>query len=166
MKWVTRSFPHVDRTASAWLIKRFIDPEAEFTFIDWPEQELKPEHGTPFDIKGVELGHHGDKCSFETIVEKYNIQDPYVHKIAEIIHAADIKGEMEKTPEALGVKALFSGLRLITRGDHETIEYGMKICDAIYALYKALDLEEKHKPELESLSKTMRLRRLKELLNQ
>ncbi len=76
MKWVTRSFPHVDRTASAWLIKRYIDPEAEFILIDWPEQKLKPEHGTPFDIKGVELGHHGSKCSFETIVEKYLSKTP------------------------------------------------------------------------------------------
>lgn len=166
MKWVTRSFPHVDRTASAWLIKRYIDPEAEFTFIDWPEQELKPEHGTPFDIKGVELGHHDNKCSFETIVEKYNIKDPIVEKIAQIVHAADIKGEMEKATEAPGVKALFSGLRLITRDDYETLEYGMKVWDALYVHYKALDLEEKHKQELEGLSKTMRLRRLKELLNQ
>ncbi len=94
------------------------------------------------------------------------IKDPYVHKIAEVVHAADIRGEMGKALEAPGVKALFSGLRLITGDDYEILEYCMKIWDSLYAHCKALDLEEKHKQELEGLSKTMWLRRLKELLNE
>jgi len=166
LKWVTRSFPHVDRTASAWLIKRFIDPQAEFVFIDWPEQELRPEYGTPFDIKGVELGHRDGKCTFEVIVEKYSIEDPYVKKIAELVHAADIEGEIDKVPEARGIKALFSGLRLVTRDDYETLELGFKIWDAIYAYYKLRDLEEKHREELASMSRSERLRYLKKLLKE
>lgn len=166
MKWVTRSFPHVDRTASAWLIKRFIDPQAEFVFIDWPEQELRPEYGTPFDIKGVELGHRDGKCTFEVIVEKYSIEDPYVKKIAELVHAADIEGEIDKVPEARGIKALFSGLRLVTKDDYETLELGFRIWDAIYAYYKLRDLEERHREELASISRSERLRYLKKLLKE
>lgn len=166
MKWVTRSFPHVDRTASAWLIKRFIDPQAEFVFIDWPEQELRPEYGTPFDIKGVELGHRDGKCTFEVIVEKYSIEDPYVKKIAELVHAADIEGEIDKVPEARGIKALFSGLRLVTKDDYETLELGFRIWDAIYAYYKLRDLEERHQEELASMSRSERLRYLKKLLKE
>jgi len=166
LKWVTRSFPHVDRTASAWLIKRFIDPQAEFVFIDWPEQELRPEYGTPFDIKGVELGHRDGKCTFEVIVEKYSIEDPYVKKIAELVHAADIEGEIDKVPEARGIKALFSGLRLVTKDDYETLELGFRIWDAIYAYYKLRDLEERHREELASISRSERLRYLKKLLKE
>ncbi len=165
MKWVTRSYPGVDRTASAWLIKKYIDPEAEFVFINWPDEEPKPEHGTPFDIKGVELGHHDNKCTFEVIMEKYGIDDPYVKKIAEIVHAADIKGELDKVPEASGIKLLFRGLRFVTRDDYETIEVGMKIWDAIYAALKLADLEEKYRSELEKMSRIERLRFLKELLS-
>jgi len=164
MRWITRTFPHVDRTSSAWLIKRFIDPEAEFIFINWPEEQPKPEHGTPFDIRGVELGHKDNKCTFEVIVEKYSIKDPYVLKIAEIVHAADIRGEIDKVPEARGIKAIFDGLRFITKDDHETLEIGMKIWDAIYAHFKLRDLEEKHKEELKSLSRTERMKFLKDML--
>jgi len=96
-------------------------------FINWSEEELKPEHGIPFDIKGVELGHKDGKCTFEVIVEKYSIKDPYVQKIAEVVHAADIEGKLDKVPEARGIKAIFSGLRFITRDDYETLEIGMKI---------------------------------------
>jgi len=164
MKWVTRAFPHIDRTASAWLIKRFIDPEAEFVFINWPEEELKPEHGTPFDIKGVELGHKDGKCTFEVIVEKYGIEDPYVLKIAEIVHAADIEGEIDKVPEARGIRMVFDGLRFITENDYETIELGMKIWDAVHAAFKLKDVVSQYRDKLESMSRTERLRFLKELL--
>jgi len=165
VRWVTRSFPAIDRTASAWLIKRFVDPDAEFVFIDWPEEELRPEHGIPFDIKGVELGHHGNRCTFETIVERYSIVDPYVKEIAKIVHAADIEGEIDKAPEARGLKLLFTGLRLVTKDDYETLEVGMKIWDAIYASLKLKEIEERYKDELEGLSKSKRLRKLKEILS-
>ncbi len=127
MRLVTRSFLGVDRTASAWLIRKFIDPGAEFVFIDWPEEELDPGLGVPFDIEGVELGHRDGKCTFEVIVEKYSISDPYVLKVAEVVHAADIEGEVGRSPLAAGVKALFSGLRFVTRDDNETLEVGMRV---------------------------------------
>ena len=164
MRWVTRTFPHVDRTASAWLIKRFIDPEAEFVFINWPEEELRPEHGIPFDIKGVELGHRNNKCTFEVIVEKYSIKDPYVLKIAEIVHAADIEGEIDKVPEARGIKAIFNGLRFVTKDDYETLDVGMKIWEALYASFKLKDIGEEHKEQLKSLSRIERLKFIKETL--
>ncbi len=165
MKWVTRSFPHVDRTACAWLIKRFIDPNAEFVFINWPEEEVKPEYGIPFDIRGVKYGHRDNKCSFEVMVEEFKIEDPYVKRIAEIVHAADIKGEIDKVPEARGIKALLSGLRLITKDDYETLELGMKIWDAVYAYFKSLDIEKRYKDKLEQMSKTERLKFIKSLIS-
>ena len=164
MKWVTRTFPGVDRTASAWLIRRFVDPEAEFSFIDWPEEKPKPDQ-IPFDIKGVEHGHRDNKCTFEVIVEKYSIKDPYVRRIAEVVHAADIRGELEKAPEASGMKAIFDGLRFVTSGDYETLEIGMKVWEALYAHFKIEDLEKKYEKELEPLSRSERLRFIKGALN-
>ncbi len=164
MKWVTRSFPHVDRTASAWLIKKFIDSNAEFIFINWPEEPLKPEYGTPFDIKGVELGHKGNKCTFEVIVEKYNIKDPYVLKVSEVVHAADIKEELEKNPLAAGVKSILSGLRFTTKDDYETLEIGMKIWESLYNYFKLKDLEEKHSEELKKMDRIERLKFIKKKL--
>ncbi len=164
MKWVTRTFPGVDRTASAWLIKRFVDSQAEFGFIDWPEEKPKPDQ-IPFDIKGVEHGHRDNKCTFEVIADKYSIKDPYIHRIAEVVHAADIRGELEKTPEASGMKAMFDGLRFVTDDDYETLETGMKVWEALYAHFKLENLEKKYEKELEPLSRGKRLRFIKEALN-
>ncbi len=161
MKWVTRSFPHIDRTASAWLIKKFIDSKAEFNFINWPDEELKPSYGIPFDIKGVELGHHQGKCTFETIVEKYKIKDPIVQQIARLVHAADIKGSDKEVPEAICIKTVFSGLRLLAFSDHETIELGYKIWDAIYACYLTKMVEEKFKEKLSEMGRTEKLKFLR-----
>lgn len=166
MKWVTRNFPGVDRTASAWLIKKFIDPEAEFVFINWPEEKPELGRGIPFDIEGVELGHKGSKCTFEVMVEKYSIKDPYVLKIAEVVHAADIEGEIDKAPEARGVKAIFSGLRFVTKDDHETLDIGMKVWEALNAYFKLKDIEEKHRDKLKSMPRTERLRFLEEILRE
>ncbi|RLE71255.1 MAG: chromate resistance protein [Thermoprotei archaeon] len=154
MKWVTRSFPHVDRTASAWLIKRFIDPKAEFIFIDWPD-ELIPEDAIPFDIKGVEHGHHDNKCTFETIVEKYNITDPIVHKIARLVHAMDFEDELEKVPEAKGIRMIISGLRFAVKKDMDALEIGFKIWDALYSYFKSNEILEKYSENI--LSKMSRL---------
>ena len=155
MKWVTRTYPHVDRTASAWLIKRFIDSEAEFIFINWPEEKPGKGMGTPFDIEGVELGHHDGKCTFETIVEKYNVEDPAVHAIAKLVHAADFR--LEDPPEARGIRIVFTGLRLAAEDDYKTLETGFKIWDAIYAFYKAKELEDKYKAQLNTMSRSGRL---------
>ncbi len=166
MKWVTRSFPGVDRTASAWLIKRFVDPEAEFILIDWPEEELKPEYGIPFDIKGVEHGHRDGKCTFEVIVERYSIEDPYVKRMTEIVHAADIKGEEKRAPEEMGIKAVLDGLRFVTRSDSETLRNGMMLWEALYVHLRLEDLKKELQKELESLSRTERLRLLKRKLQE
>ena len=88
MKWVTREHVHVDRVACPWLIKRFIDPEAEFIFVPRDTDPSTITEGIPFDFKGVELGHHNGKCSFDAFIEKYNITDPAVLKIAEIVREA------------------------------------------------------------------------------
>jgi len=158
MKWVTRSFPHVDRTASAWLIKRFIDPKAEFIFIDWPDEPI-PENAIPFDIKGVEHGHHNNKCTFETIVEKYDITDPIVRKIARIVHAMDFEGELENVPEGIGIRMIVSGLRFAVENDIDAINIGFKIWDALYAYFKSQELLERYSKEI--LSKMSRLERYK-----
>ena len=100
---------------------------AEFVFIDYPREQPKPEHGTPFDIKGVELGHKDGKCTFEVIIEKYKVKDPILRKVAQIVHAADIEGELYKVPEAAGVLAVFTGLRLIVKDDLEALNIGSKI---------------------------------------
>jgi len=147
MKWVTRKFPHVDRTASAWLIKRFIDPKAEFLFIDWPNEKI-PEGTIPFDIKGVEHGHQDNKCTFETIVEKYNITDPIVHKIARLVHAMDFEGELEKVPEATGIRMIISGLRFAVEKDIDALDIGFKIWDALYSYFKADEIQKKYSDQL------------------
>ncbi len=157
MKWVTRRFVHVDRTASAWLIKKFIDQNAEFVFIDYPREEPKPEHGIPFDISGVELGHKNGKCTFEVIMDKYKIKDPILTKVAQIVHAADIEKELHKVPEASGIKALFSGLRLIVESDYKALEIGFKIWDSLYAYFKAQEIEKKFKDELKGMDRIARI---------
>src|SRR5512136_2746830 len=91
MKWITRAHVHVDRVACPWLIKRFVDSEAEFIFTanSIVEETAKKENAIPFDIKGAELGHHGDKCSFDAIIEKYNLKDTALLEFAKVINAAD-----------------------------------------------------------------------------
>jgi hypothetical protein len=107
VKWVTREFVHVDRTACPWLIKRFIDPKAEFIFVPVEKipEVVKKEKAIPYDAPGVELGHHGDKCSFDAVVEKYKIKDPAVLELAKIVRAADTD-KMETAPEAAGLEAI------------------------------------------------------------
>jgi len=164
VKWVTRRFVHVDRTATAWLIKKFIDKGAEFVFIDYPREQPKPEHGTPFDIKGVELGHKNGKCTFEVVMEKYKVEDLFVKKVAEVVHAADIEGELHKVPEAAGILALFTGLRLIAKNDLEALEIGFKVWDSLYAYFKAQEIKEKFKDKLKELDRIARIEFLRSQL--
>ena len=154
MKWVTREHVHVDRVACPWLIKRFIDPEAEFKFVPWPGTELKPEDGIPFDIPGVELGHHDNKCSFETIIEKYNLKDdPALLELAKIVHSADIAADRDKVPEAAGLEAIASGAMYIVKDDYEALEKGFFIYDALYAYCQLKLLREQYKEQLEKMSR-------------
>lgn len=137
MKWITRSHVHVDRVACPWLISRFVDSEAEFLFVA-PEivKDLSKEvGGIPFDVEGVELGHKDGKCSFLSIIEKYKLKDPVIHKIAEIVDAADT-GKLENNQYAPGLEAIASGFSLMFPDDHENIKNQFLVYDALYAFLK------------------------------
>lgn len=117
MKWATRAHCHVDRAACAWLIRRFIDEAPEFVFVDDPDDV--PADATPFDMRGVELGHHDGGCSFETFLERYELNDPVLWEIAQIVHEADLGDERYDAPEAAGLDVLVRGLSL--NNDDETL---------------------------------------------
>jgi hypothetical protein len=130
MQYCTRKDVHVDRCASAWLIKRFIDPQAEFVFV---EGHTPLPATIPFDMHAAAWGHHDGKCSFETIASLNRIADPVVAEIGRIIHGADITADADETLESAGVDLLFRGLRLVSNSDEETLERGYLIMDALYA---------------------------------
>jgi hypothetical protein len=129
MKWATRAGIHVDRTACAWVIRRFVDPEAEFVFVSDPDQV--PEDATPFDMRGVELGHHRGECSFEAILRRYELTEPALCRIAEIIHEADLEDERYDAPEARGLDVLIRGLSTV-RDDEEMLELTGPLYDGLY----------------------------------
>jgi hypothetical protein len=148
MKWVTRQYVHVDRTACPWLIKKFIDPKAEFIFVPTEkiEEIVKKEKAIPYDASDVELGHHGDKCSFDAMVEKYNITDPAILELAKIVRAADTD-KMEMAPEAAGLEAVMTGLSISSKDDHETIAKTGPVYDAFYTNISLKTIREKYKAE-------------------
>ncbi len=136
MKWVTRERVKVDRVACPWLIRKFVDKEAEFLFVpgDQVQEVAQREGATPFDASGVELGHHGDKCSFEAIVEKYQIADPAVQILAQIVNGADARPETYGRPEGPGLNAIAEGFRhLGLKDDHEILKGEFIVYDALYA---------------------------------
>ncbi len=133
MRWATRAGVHIDRASSAWLIARFIDPDAEFVFVSGPD-ELPP-GATPFDMRGVDLGHHGHDCTYETILRRYDLTDPTLWRIAEIIHEADLDDERFDAPEAPGLDATLRGLSLVAT-DERTLEISGVMFDGLYALYR------------------------------
>jgi len=137
MRYCTRAFVHVDRCASAWLIKRFLDPAAEFVFVG--EGEPPAGGAIPFDMIGAEWGHHGDHCTFETIAELHGLtaRDPALRQVGRIIHGADIIADADETLESAGVDLLFRGLRLVCQSDDEAIEKGYVVMDALYAAVRA-----------------------------
>ena len=130
MTYATRENVHVDRCASAWLIRRFIDPKADFIFV---MDGQVPAGATPFDMPNVDWGHHGNKCTFEVLLEKHNLlKDDALRQIGEIIHGADIVADYDSTLESPGIDLAFRGLRLISRSDDEAIEHGCLLMDALY----------------------------------
>jgi hypothetical protein len=129
MRWATRAGCHVDRTACAWLIRRFLDPGAEFVFVDDPDEV--PADATPFDMRGVELGHRGGNCSFETFLERYELADPVLWELGRIVHEADLADERYDAPEARGLDVLIRGLSL-TNGDDELLELTRPLFDGLY----------------------------------
>ena len=134
MRYCTRANIHVDRNASAWLIKRFLDPAAEFVFV--PDETPAPD-AIPFDMYGVEWGHHGEHCTFETILSLHSLNDPVLTQIARIIHGADITADADETLESPGIDMLFRGLRLISASDEEALERGYMVMEALYAALQA-----------------------------
>lgn len=132
MLWITRPRPHIDRTACAWLIRRFVDPTPEFRFAADQEAALEM-GGTPFDMRGVELGHHGGRCSFEAFLERYRLTDPALAEIAAIVRDADLEEEPQRTPEAHGVDAIIRGLGMIIEDDLELLQLTDRIYDGLYA---------------------------------
>ncbi len=133
MRWATRANCHVDRTACGWLIKRVIDADAEFVFIEDPDDV--PDDATPFDIRGVDLSHVDGGCSFETILKRYDIDDPVMWEIGRIIHEADIGDEVYDAPEARGLDVLIRGLSMI-KDDPELLEITGTVYDGLYEYLK------------------------------
>ena len=138
MKWVTRARPKIDRIACPWLIARFIDAAAEFLYV--PAAEVmavaKQTGATPFDVPNVEYGHHGDRCSFDAFIERHDLTDPALQRLAEIVRGADT-GQPELTAQSPGLLAISQGLSAVFADDHEMLRHGMVVYDALYAWCQA-----------------------------
>lgn len=134
MKWVTRERPVVDRVACPWLIKRFVDPDAEFLYVpaDRVMAVAQREGATPFDVPNVELGHHGPECSFDAILRQYDLADPALHRLAAIVRGADT-ADKDAAPEARGLEAVARGYRLLYDDDHAQLAAESRVYDALYA---------------------------------
>lgn len=131
--WVTRPRPHIDRIASAWLVKRFFDPEARFAFAEAPEAG---DRGIPFDVLGAEFGHHGEDCTYETLLRRFGLRDRRLAAIGEIVHEADLADGKFARPEAAGVDLALRGLAETLPDDHDLLERGMTVFDGLYAALK------------------------------
>ena len=140
MKWITREHPRVDRVACPWLIERFVDKEAEFIYVPTAEVLATAERlgGTPYDVKDVELGHHGPECSFDAFVHKYDLdKDPALAYLAKVIRGADT-ADKAVTPESQGVEAILDGLRHVHfPDDQKQREASRPVLDALYAYCRA-----------------------------
>lgn len=132
MKWVTWENIGVDRMACAWLIRRWIDPEAEFIFIPMGEKSI-PEDGEPFDIPGARYSHHAGHCTFYIFLKEHNLDDPVLARIAQIVDEADEIQEVTVEPAALGLDLICRGVRRISKDDFEALEHGRLIYEALYA---------------------------------
>jgi rhodanese-related sulfurtransferase len=133
-KWVTREHPKIDRIACPWLISRFINPNAEFIYVpaDRVTAEAKERGATPYDIKGAEFGHVGDRCSFDAIIRIFDIEDPALDEGATIVRGADTS-RRDLAPQCEGLYAISLGLSVNFTNDHEMLRHGLVIYDALYA---------------------------------
>jgi hypothetical protein len=134
MQWITRERPKIDRIACPWLVARFVDQNPEFLYVPGSEVlKIAAQTGAiPYDMPGVELGHHGDRCSFDAFIAKYQIKDTALSKLALIVRAADC-GQPGLAKEAAGLLAISKGLSLNFADDYEMLRHGMTIYDALYA---------------------------------
>ena len=138
MKWVTREHPKTDRIACPWLIRTFIDPEAEIVYV--PRDEVlayaEREGATSFDAPGATYTHLNGNCSFETLVDAYRIDDPAVQLMARVIHGADVSEDVGATPESAGLLAIADGFALLDVDDQRQLELELPVYDALYAWAK------------------------------
>jgi len=138
MKWITRKDIKVDRVASPWLIKRFVDPEAEFLFVEEKNliEQARLQDATPFDapkIDAIKLNHRGRRCTFEAIIEDYSISDVAVRRLALIVRAADIKGQEGVAPEGIGLRSIAQGFAAMGLSDEDRLARQFPVYDALYA---------------------------------
>ena len=133
MRWATRPGVHIDRAGCAWLIRRHLDPDATFMFVDDPADV--PADATAFDMRGAEIGHHGGDCSFETILRLHQLDDPVLWKLAEIVHEADLDDERFDTPEARGLDVVLRGLSMVA-DDQRVLGLSGPLFDGLYEYYR------------------------------
>jgi hypothetical protein len=142
MKWITRERPKIDRIACPWLIKRFIDAEAEIIYVpaDQVIRKAQELNAVPYDIPGVEYTHYGEECTFDYFIHKHNLNDPALNRIATIVRGADTDS-FELSPESAGLWAISAGLSYNYKNDQEQLETGLKIYDALYSWSKYVSTE-------------------------
>jgi len=133
-RWITRERPKIDRIACPWLIRRFVDPTAEFMYAPLSQIEVisREKGAVPYDIPGVEFTHEGERCSFDAFLKAFTLGEPALDDLATIVRGADT-GRLELAPQAAGLLAVSLGLSLNHRDDHEMLEHGMVVYDALYA---------------------------------
>ncbi len=140
MKWITRENANVDRVACPWLIRRFIDTEAEILYVpsDQVQEVAEQEGAIPFDVPGVELGHVDGLCSFESIMLKYGLTGiPALAELAKVVHAADVRSDIDTSPYGLGLRAIAHGFAYLHgKRDHRKIELESPMYDALYAYFQ------------------------------
>lgn len=151
MKWVTRERPKIDRLACPWLIRRFIDPQAEFLYVPSPEvlPTARRTGAIPYDVPGVELTHAGDLCSFDAFLKKHHLTDPALQRLALIVRAADTD-RLGDAPEAAGLLAISLGLGRLHADDQALLEQAMSVYDALYAWCRD-EVRERHGWEPEKI---------------
>ena len=134
MRWITREHPKIDRVACPWLIARFIDPKPEFLFAPPPlvRERATELDAIPYDVEGVELSHDGPRCSFDAFLRKYTLSDPALHELAVIVRGADTD-RLDIAPQAAGLLAISLGLSQLFPNDHDLLDKGFVIYDALYA---------------------------------
>ena len=144
MKWITRERPKIDRIACPWLIRNFVDEDAEFIYVpkDKVFEKAKELDAIPYDLPGAEYTHEGNFCTFDYIVRKHKLHDPAILRIAEIVRGADTDS-FDLAPQAAGLWAISAGLSYNFKNDHEMLQIGMKIYDALYSWAKYVQ-DEKH----------------------
>ena len=144
MKWITRERPKIDRIACPWLIARFIDPDAEFVFVEpqWVLDVAKEMGAVAFDTPGAPIEHDGELCSFDTFLREFTLDDPALHQLAVIVRGADTDRN-DLAPEAAGLLAVSLGNALVAHSDHHALELGYPVYDALYARLR-LAADERH----------------------